>query len=54
MAIGGLRLEELSEADRRAAGLASDALGLRINIMGRHEELGAGRNAGFKVKDIVD
>jgi hypothetical protein len=53
MATGGLLLEELPEADRREAGLASDALSLRVKHMGGFGEHAAAKNAGFKVGDIL-
>ena len=53
MGTGGLLLEALPDADRRKAGLAADALALRVKHAGRYGEHGASLRAGFRKGDII-
>lgn len=52
MTTGGLRLEELSAEERRQAGIAGDALALRVKHVGQYGAHAAAKNAGFQKGDV--
>ncbi len=52
MATGGLVLENLPDADRKAAGIPKDALALRVKFVGQYGEHAAAKKAGFQKGDI--
>jgi len=53
MATGGLVLEELPEAARRKLALDADALALRVKYVGQFGPHAVGRDAGFRVGDVI-
>jgi hypothetical protein len=53
MATGGLLLEDLPDADRRAAGLPDSSLALRIKHVGQYGDHAVGKQAGFQQDDII-
>ena len=53
MTTGGLKLEELSAADRRQAGLSDESLALRIKHVGQYGAHAAAKNAGFQKGDVL-
>ncbi len=53
MATGGLVLKELTEDERRTAGLADGVLGLRVDHVGQYNEHAAAKRAGFLKNDIL-
>lgn len=53
MATGGLVLGDLDAAARRAAGLGTTALALRVNYIGQYGEHAAGKRAGFEEGDVI-
>jgi S1-C subfamily serine protease len=53
MVTGGLVLDDLSDSDRRSAGLSESALALRIKHVGQYGEHAAGKKAGFNKDDIL-
>jgi hypothetical protein len=53
MSTGGLVLENLTDDERREAGVADDKLALRVKHVGQFGAHAAGRNAGFQKGDIV-
>ena len=50
LAFGGMRFEELPDADRKRAGLADDELALRVRVLYRNATAG---RAGFRRGDIL-
>jgi serine protease Do len=53
MVTGGLVLEEPSAEGRHKLALANDALGLRVKYVGQYGAHAAGRDAGFRVGDVL-
>jgi hypothetical protein len=53
MTTGGLLLEEVPEEARRKAGLAPDALALRVRHVGQYGPHALAKQAGFRVEDII-
>jgi serine protease Do len=53
MTAGGMVLEDLSEADREARGLAREALALRVTRVGLYGPHGLAKRAGFQAEDIL-
>lgn len=53
MALGGLLLVEATDEERAAAGLASDALALRVKHLGEYAPHNLAKLAGFQKDDIV-
>jgi hypothetical protein len=53
MATGGLKLEDLPNAERRAAGLSDAALALRVEHVGEYGEHAVAKRAGFKKHDVI-
>ena len=53
MATGGLVLENLTDDERRDAGVKDDQLALRVKYVGQFGAHAAGRDAGFQKGDIV-
>lgn len=53
MALGGLLLEDLSDAERDAQGLGKQGLALRVKHVGEYNEHAAAKKAGFKKDDIL-
>ncbi|MGB0578474.1 MAG: Trx7/PDZ domain-containing (seleno)protein [Limisphaerales bacterium] len=53
MASGGMKLEDLSEAERRKRGIAKNKLALFAKRVGRYGKHGAAKRAGFRDNDII-
>jgi S1-C subfamily serine protease len=53
MALGGLRLEEISDTERAKAKLTGDVLALRVVHVGEYGEHAAAKRAGVRKGDIV-
>ena len=53
MTTGGMVLEDVSEDARRKAGLAADALALRVRYLGQYGPHAAAKQAGFRVGDVI-
>jgi hypothetical protein len=53
MTTGGMRLDNLSPDERRAAGLADDAMALRARHVGQYGAHAAAKNAGFINGDVL-
>lgn len=53
MALGGLALEDMADADRVRAGLAPGALALLVTHAGEYGEHAAAKTAGFRKGDIL-
>lgn len=53
MTAGGMRLDNLSPEDRRAAGLPDDVMALRARHVGQYGAHAAAKNAGFVNGDIL-
>jgi hypothetical protein len=53
MGTGGLLLEDVSDADRRKAGLDSSDLALRVKHVGEYGEHAVAKRAGFRKGDII-
>ena len=46
-------MEELPAADRAKAGVADDAMALRVKHVGQYGPHAAAKNAGFRVGDVL-
>lgn len=53
MATGGLVLADANPEERRAAGLSSDQLALRVHYVGQYGEHAVGKKAGFEKDDLI-
>jgi S1-C subfamily serine protease len=53
MALGGLRLDDLTDAERTEAGLPHDTLALRVRHAGEFGEHAVAKNAGVQKGDII-
>jgi S1-C subfamily serine protease len=53
MATGGLRLENMTEAEMKSAGLAPGSMALRVKHVGQFGEHATAKKAGFQVGDIL-
>ena len=53
MALGGLVLEDLNDADRAALGIDLSSLALRVNYVGEYGTHAAAKKSGFLKNDIV-
>ena len=53
MALGGLVLEDLTDAARRERSLPAGQMALRVTMVGQYGKHAAGRNAGFQKEDII-
>jgi serine protease Do len=53
MTTGGILLEELTDEERKAAGLDEKVLALRAKHVGEYNEHAAAKNAGFRKGDIL-
>ncbi|MCC6510625.1 MAG: PDZ domain-containing protein [Pirellulaceae bacterium] len=53
MVTGGLKLDPITEAERKSLQLPSDALGLRIKHVGQFAPHDLAKRAGFKVGDVL-
>ncbi len=53
IALGGLRLEDVPEAERRKRGIADGAIALRVDYAGKFGKYGAARRAGFREDDVL-
>ncbi|MBA2115513.1 Trx7/PDZ domain-containing (seleno)protein [Bremerella alba] len=54
MALGGMKLEELTPEERKSAGITDpQKMALRVRSAGRHGKHGLARKTGFKVDDIL-
>jgi serine protease Do len=53
MGFGGLMLEDLTDEERRDAGLSEDAMALRVEHVGESGAHAVAKRAGFKKGDIV-
>lgn len=53
MATGGMVLEDLPDAERRAKGLDLDATALRVKYLGEYGKHAAAKRAGFRKDDIL-
>ena len=53
MALGGMVLEDLPDAERRGRRIGGEALALRAKHVGEYGEHAAAKNAGFRKEDVV-
>ena len=53
MALGGMRLEEVPEAERGALGLSGGVMALRIKTLGKYGKHAAALKAGFREGDVL-
>jgi serine protease Do len=53
MALGGMILTDLTDAERTQHSLAADTMGLRVKFLGQSGPFGAANRAGFKKDDIL-
>lgn len=53
MAFGGMVLEDLPEADRKALGIGPDELALRVKHVGQYGEHARAKRAGIQAGDVV-
>jgi hypothetical protein len=53
MALGGMVLDDLSDADRSAAGLPLDSLALRVRRVGEYGEHATAKRSGLRAGDII-
>jgi len=53
MALGGLFLKEVSDADRKKLGLADDALAVRVEHAGMYDKHAGAYRAGIRKDDIL-
>jgi hypothetical protein len=53
MALGGMVLEDLKEADRATHGVDGDELALYVKSVGQYGEHAAAKNAGFRKDDVI-
>jgi predicted metalloprotease with PDZ domain len=53
MALGGMRLEPATEADRSKNGLEADDLALRVKGVGQYGEHALAKNAGVEAGDLL-
>jgi hypothetical protein len=53
MALGGMKLDDLSAADRAALHLAPDSLALRVRHLGEHGDHGRALRAGLRRGDVL-
>lgn len=53
MGLGGMRLDDLTADERRAAGLAADKLALRVRHVGEFGDHATAKKAGIRKDDIV-
>jgi len=53
MGLGGLKLDDLTDGERKAVDLPEDALALRVEFAGEHGEHGVARRAGIQQGDIL-
>jgi S1-C subfamily serine protease len=53
MATGGMLLEEIPPADRRAAKLDANGMALRVKFLGQNGPHATAKNAGFLKGDIL-
>lgn len=53
MAFGGMKMEDLDDAQRAELGLAKESLALRVNHVGEYGPHAAAKKEGFKPNDIL-
>jgi len=53
MGLGGMRLDELNDSERRAAGLPADAMALRVRHRGEYGEHAVAKRAGVEKGDVL-
>jgi serine protease Do len=53
MALGGLWLNDLDDAERKKRGIAPDALALWVKHLGEYGEHAVAKNAGFRKDDVI-
>jgi hypothetical protein len=53
MAMGGLVLEDLPDADREQRKLGAKGMALRVKAVGQYGKHAAGKNAGFQKEDVI-
>ncbi len=53
MAFGGMKLEDLDDAERNELGIAKDTMALRIIHVGEYGPHAAAKKEGFKPKDVL-
>jgi serine protease Do len=53
MAMGGLVLEDLPDAEREPRKLAANTMALRVKAVGQYGKHAAGKNAGFQKEDVI-
>jgi hypothetical protein len=53
MALGGMRLQDLTDEERVARGLAKDKLALLLQGLGQYGMHAAAKNAGFQKDDVL-
>jgi hypothetical protein len=53
MAMGGLVLEDLPDAEREPRKLGANAMALRVKGVGQYGTHAAGKNAGFQKEDVI-
>ena len=53
MGLGGMRLVDLSEGERKALGIAEGKLGLRAKNVGKYGNHAVARKAGMRIGDVI-
>ena len=53
MALGGMKLQDLTDEERVARGLGKDKLGLLVQGLGQYGKHAAAKNAGFRKDDVL-
>ncbi len=53
LGFGGMKLDEMTDEQRREAGLSEDGMALRIGHVGQYGEHAIAKNAGFQRGDII-
>ena len=53
MAFGGMRLQDLSDDERRKLGLGTNGMALLAKNVGKYGKHGAARRAGFRLNDVL-
>ena len=53
MALGGMRLDDLTDEERKSANLPHDGMALRVRHLGEYGEHAVAKRAGFRKGDIL-
>jgi S1-C subfamily serine protease len=53
MALGGMVLEDLSDATRKERGIEQNRMALFVKSVGQYGKHAAAKNAGFKKDDVI-